>query len=169
MEERWLPVPGWPGYEVSNLGQVRSLPRFVRRQRGNLHRVHGRTLSQSVQKGDVPYRIVNMHGASGRRAARRVHAVVLEAFVGPRPPGLLVRHLNGDPADNSLANLKYGTATENNRDTSRHGKATNQNAGKESCRNGHQFNAANTYVYPDGRRECRSCRPSRPRRRQRPV
>ena len=29
MRERWRAVPGWPGYEVSDLGRVRSVPRIL--------------------------------------------------------------------------------------------------------------------------------------------
>ena len=37
----------------------------------------------------------------------------MEAFVGPRPEGNEVLHLNGNPSDNRLENLKYGTRREN--------------------------------------------------------
>jgi hypothetical protein len=47
----------------------------------------------------------------------------LLAFVGAPGPGQTVtRHLNGDPADNRLANLAWGTPRENGRDTVRHGR-----------------------------------------------
>ena len=55
--------------------------------------------------------------------SRRVHVLVLEAFMGLRP-GLKCRHLNGDPLDNRLANLRWGTQAENCADTVRHGRST---------------------------------------------
>lgn len=51
-----------------------------------------------------------------------VHALVLAAFVGPRPPGMDVRHLDGNPANNLLENLAYGTRSENCMDALRHGR-----------------------------------------------
>jgi hypothetical protein len=50
-----------------------------------------------------------------------VHTLVLNAFVGPRPAGHECRHLDGDPANNALTNLAWGTHAENYRDKVRHG------------------------------------------------
>ncbi len=50
-----------------------------------------------------------------------VHILVLETFVCPRPPGMEARHLDGDPANNALSNLQWGTRQENLDDMNRHG------------------------------------------------
>lgn len=50
-----------------------------------------------------------------------VHRLVLEAFVGPRPPGQVARHLNGRSRDNRLSNLCWGTQAENAADSVDHG------------------------------------------------
>ncbi len=52
-----------------------------------------------------------------------VHALVLEAFVGPRPAGQVCRHLDGEKTNNRLANLQWGTGAENWADMVRHGRA----------------------------------------------
>jgi hypothetical protein len=57
----------------------------------------------------------------GRRNTRMVHTLVLEAFVGPRPPGKEACHGNGQPGDNRLSNLRWGTRSENIADAVRHG------------------------------------------------
>lgn len=57
----------------------------------------------------------------GRPARVQTHTIVCEAFHGPRPDGLLVRHLNGDNTDNRAENLAWGTALENHQDAVRHG------------------------------------------------
>jgi hypothetical protein len=51
----------------------------------------------------------------------RVHSVVMLAFKGVRPPGLEVRHLDGNPKNNALSNLAYGTASQNRMDAYEHG------------------------------------------------
>lgn len=56
----------------------------------------------------------------GRRRVL-LHHLVLEAFVGPRPPGMECRHLDGNPGNNRVTNLKWDTHTENMRDKKRHG------------------------------------------------
>lgn len=65
---------------------------------------------------------VNVVDASKVKRHRQVHTLVLEAFVGPRPPGMECRHLNGDATDNRVENLKWGTRKENAQDTMRHGR-----------------------------------------------
>jgi hypothetical protein len=55
--------------------------------------------------------------------AEYVHRLVLRAYVGPCPDGQEVRHLDGNPANNSVANLAYGTRSENIADMHGHGTA----------------------------------------------
>jgi len=51
----------------------------------------------------------------------RVHALILDAFAGPRPAGKVCRHLDGNRANNAIENLAWGTPQENNDDKVRHG------------------------------------------------
>jgi hypothetical protein len=102
--EEWKDIPGFPGYQASTLGRTRS-PRKILKpsptSRGYL----------SV----VLYR-------DGKQNSRLVSRLVLEAFVGPCPPGCEARHvLTNDKADNRLANLAWGTRRENAADRVRHG------------------------------------------------
>jgi hypothetical protein len=60
--------------------------------------------------------------AQGRGIQYLVHRLVLEAFVGPRPPGMECRHFpDRNPANNRLENLSWGTRAENAQDRIRHG------------------------------------------------
>ena len=123
MAERWLPVVGFEGwYEVSDQGRVRSLDRMVRCggavRKSYLSRKPGRVLR--------PGRMLSGHlSVSLGRAAgsRTVHSLVMLAFVGAQPPNKEVRHKNGDPADNRLCNLEYGTRSQNGRDKKYHAGA----------------------------------------------
>jgi hypothetical protein len=83
-----------------------------------------------------------------------VHHLIAETFHGPRPEGMVVRHLNGNPLDNRAENLRWGTYTENNLDAVAHG--THLHARKTHCPQGHPYDAENTRVYR-GMRYCRAC------------
>lgn len=102
------------GYEVSNLGRVRSVDRMRRGRYGNPVRVHGRILKPSWHKG---YALVSL--GFGRR--ERVHHCVLLAFVGCRPAGAVGRHLDGDPSNNAATNLAWGSHRDNSNDARLHG------------------------------------------------
>lgn len=98
-------------------------------------------------------------GYRGVRLGKRfmfVHRLVLETFVGPCPPGMEALHRNGNPSDNSLSNLHWGTKIENAADMLRHG--THRWASQPACANGHEYTEENTYRHPNGRRICRECR-----------
>ena len=56
-----------------------------------------------------------------RGKKRYIHQLVLEGFVGKRENGLETRHLDGNPANNQLSNLVWGTRQENQFDRLRHG------------------------------------------------
>jgi len=104
------------------------------------------------------YRRLALWGDSNEATYVLSHRVVLEAFVGPCPDGLVTRHLDGVKLNNRLSNLTYGTYTENNLDILRHGN--NRNWNKTHCANGHPYDEVNTYWRKrDGyrHRQCRKC------------
>lgn len=110
MSENWRPVVGFEGrYEVSDLGRVRRLARG----RGS---VPGRILRERDNKqGDGAYAYVDLW-AENRPTRKLVHHVVLEAFVGPRPVGMVGCHGPGGHRDNRAANLRWDTQAANIRD-----------------------------------------------------
>ncbi len=59
---------------------------------------------------------------NGKSSSYKVHHLILLAFVGPRPPGLQCRHLDGNPLNNHLTNLRWGTPKEDGEDRVRHGR-----------------------------------------------
>lgn len=123
MNEIWRAVPDWEGfYEVSSLGQVRSISRIqLQRNRWGLNptKVTGKILAGKIDRDG--YRKVSLC-RSGEEARRFVHTLVLEAFIGPRPSPLhQARHYDGKPNNNTLANLSWATPKENQGDRLRHG------------------------------------------------
>jgi hypothetical protein len=135
--EYWVPVR--EGYEVSSYGRVRG-------KRGIL-------TGWADTKG---YRVFafGRRGFAGVRH-RRLHRLVLEAFVGPCPPGLQACHADDVKANNVLSNLRWDTASGNGLDQVRNGR--HHNASKTHCKQGHEFTPENTYTSPSGGRRCRQC------------
>lgn len=120
MDEIWKPVLGYEGrYEVSDMGQVRSLPIVVNGfGRTFVHPGSNRILKQT--SGHFGYCTVSLR--DGRRGNRkRVHTIVCEAFHGPRPQGRFALHRDGDSRNNRAGNLYWGTAQQNADDMIRHG------------------------------------------------
>lgn len=118
--EEWRDIPGHEGkYQASNLGRIRSLDRRVGICHGATRLMRGKVLKPAGQKADPHLRVVLGHGAKGSC----VHQLVALTFLGPRPAGLEVRHLDGNPLNNRADNLAYGTRTENILDVYRIGQA----------------------------------------------
>lgn len=127
MVEEWRSVPGYEGqYEVSSLGRVRSLDRPVRIRGGSYRVSKGRVLTPLRHTGG--YDAVHL----GRKNQRLVHELVALAFIGDRPPGAVTRHLDGDPTNNRVDNLAWGTQSENMRDVARYDRPISGRVGLEA-------------------------------------
>lgn len=110
--ERWLPVVGYEGlYEVSDYGRVRNA-----RTRHILTSV--RTL-KGAGRYERDHARVHLFNGHGEKKVKKVHLLVLEAFVGPRPEGMLGLHWDDDKDNNKLDNLRWGTQAENIEDARR--------------------------------------------------
>ncbi|HUT09143.1 MAG TPA: HNH endonuclease signature motif containing protein [Thermoguttaceae bacterium] len=107
-------VPGFPEYRVGTDGTVWS--RWKKGGRGLVDR--WRTLSPcTVRNGYHQVKLCR----NGRKYTRKVHRLILQTFTVPRPSGHECRHLDGDPTNNALSNLVWGTPKENSADSIRHG------------------------------------------------
>lgn len=95
MSEQWLPVVGHEHYSVSSHGRVRS-------PSGRIMRAASRSA----------YPKVNLY-LEGVPTCRYVHALVAEAFLGPRPEGMEVNHIDGCKTNPRLENLEYVAHSEN--------------------------------------------------------
>lgn len=113
-EEIWKDVPGYEGfYAASNMGRIKRLCAGPGAR-------EGRYLGFGDGHG---YLVVHL-SVNGRKQRSWIHSLVLLAFVGPYPDGMEIRHLDGNPLNNRLSNLVYGTHQENIQDTLAHGKTT---------------------------------------------
>ena len=112
IQEEWRPVVGYEGrYEVSNLGEVRSLPRTMKARHGGKpggYHMKGKIL----KKNDSPngYYFVPL----GKGKSGFVHRLVLEAFV-PNPENKpCCDHIDANRHNNRVDNLRWATYFENN-------------------------------------------------------
>lgn len=110
-------IQGEPGYRVGNDGTVWSCKTMgVRSVIGeSWHKLHPSPHSAG-------YRVIVLRKGAGPTRMFFVHALVLNAFVGPCPEGMQCRHLDGIPHNNLLSNLCWGTPIENAHDKIRHGR-----------------------------------------------
>lgn len=152
IDEKWLPVPDYEGiYEVSDQGRVRSIDRVVHDSRGIARRIQGRIMKPSTSK----YWTVALSDAPRPERFFRVHHLVAAAFIGPRPEGAVVRHLDDRKDNNRLTNLAYGSQGENMRDIVRNGN--HADAKKTHCPQGHPYAGENLRIRNNGNRQCRTC------------
>lgn len=111
-------VPGYPHYCVTDQGVVYSC-----RVYGSKARRRGPWwVMKQKQCGKFRYPYVDLFVKVGKPKRWMIHQIVLLAFRGPPPQGLIGRHWNDDPLDNRLSNLLYGTKIENGADSIRNGK-----------------------------------------------
>lgn len=102
-EEVWAPLPGTLIAWASNLGRGAWIQKS-----GYLYIAEGKASTSIHRSIFYPHQTMLAHRA------------VMSAFVGPPAEGQTdVRHLDGDPTNNMLYNLAYGTRSENMKDARR--------------------------------------------------
>lgn len=112
------PIAGFPAYRVSDDGRVWTSYCKGRGGRvGSAWRVMTPTLDRQG------YRMVRLYAAGRAWKQRRVARLVCATFYGEPEAGQEVRHLDGNPANDAVSNLAWGTSRENKADQKRHGTA----------------------------------------------
>lgn len=113
MSEIWKDVLGYEGYyQVSNRGGVRSLDRIITDKNGRSMKYSGGDLS--VQSNENGYcTVVLMKNRKGKNF--KVHKLVAETFIPNTRSKAYVNHKDGNKANNTVSNLEWCTASENNK------------------------------------------------------
>lgn len=109
MNEQWREFA--PNYEVSDAGRVR-------RSADGRKTFCGRIMKLQQQR--VGYLSVNPT-VDGKNVQFYVHDAVALAFIGPKPAGASVNHIDGDKMNNTASNLEYVSHAENMRHASESG------------------------------------------------
>lgn len=97
MNETWKECV--QGYEVSDCGRVRRSTPGRRTFAGRLMKLQLLAIGYYAVRPTV----------CGRNKGFYVHDLVAAAFIGPKPKGASVNHIDGDKTNNSASNLEYVT------------------------------------------------------------
>lgn len=114
---RYCPVPGFPCYAAGSDGSIWSCsPGCGGRWAGKWR------MLKPIRYGKHPYLTVGLYH-DRKQHLLQVHRVVLSAFRGPCPLGMVGCHNNGDTTDNRIDNLRWDTQRSNINDKRAHGTA----------------------------------------------
>lgn len=113
MLEEWKDISGFEGqYQVSNLGRVRSLDRWVRAVSGGCYKISGQLMRAADNGSGYLFVVMCKHS---KYTQRLVHRLVAEAFI-PNPENKrTVNHKDGNRQNNYVDNLEWATSSENNK------------------------------------------------------
>lgn len=101
--EIWKPIPNFSNYEVSDLGNIRSLN----------YKRSGKVQVLLPAKSKDGYMKTMILSDEGNYRSRTIHSFVCATFIGPRQEGMQINHINSIKHDNRLTNLEYCTPSEN--------------------------------------------------------
>lgn len=112
-KEIWKDIKGYEGlYQVSNLGRVKSLDRYVeqKHRNGKIYKrlIKGRILDPHKHKSDNDkyYYTFNL-SKNGDVEMQYLHILVAETFLKNQNENYVIDHINRDSLDSRLANLRY--------------------------------------------------------------
>ena len=109
-DEEWRDIAGWEGmYQVSNKGRVRSLDRVVVKSDGSSALLKGKIISASKNMTHCNVQLYK----DNKEYNKGVHRLVAQTFI-PNPKNLPeVDHIDNNPFNNCVENLRWVSSKEN--------------------------------------------------------
>lgn len=126
VDEEWRDIPNFPGYQASSLGRIRST-KFE----------EIKILKQCIKRRG--YYKVNLF-VNGISSTMTVHRLVLMSFNGLPIKGEECDHINRNPSDNRIDNLRWVTRSQNELNKNTKGRSKYRGVTislrKHKCKNG---------------------------------
>ncbi len=124
--ETWKPVPGYPGYDISDQARMRSYwARISMGWRKGCYKVLKEHPQLVLKPSPIGGRLTYCLWKDGKGTTRQAGYWMLLAFVGPRPMGMECCHNDNSFLNNNLSNLRWDTRQANRIDRSTHGDTLN--------------------------------------------
>ncbi len=119
--ENWKDIVGYIGYQISDIGNVRSFWRRTGDGGDTFNnwewKITDKSKLLSIGKNRGGYHMVRLQKSQGVQKFVTVHKLMLESFVGPRPsPKHHAAHIDDDKDNNALENLEWATSKKNLQD-----------------------------------------------------
>ncbi len=112
MEEIWKEIKGFDGkYSVSNYGRIRQNNFIHYANNGQIYKYEEKIIKPFTWQSR--YLRVDLQHTRKIRLSTYVHKLVAEYFIGPRPTGYQIDHIDGNYLNNEATNLRYVTVKEN--------------------------------------------------------
>lgn len=109
--EIWKGVTGYPGFMISNLGNVKTITRIITGIDNKARRIKGKDIKQFKDSGG--YMFINLT-QQGKSKSTRIHRLVAIEFL-PKVEGKKnVNHIDGNKLNNCITNLEWCNSSENN-------------------------------------------------------
>jgi hypothetical protein len=109
MREIWKEIKGYEGYEVSNLGNVRSYLKRNSKQRYDIPR----ELTKGITPTHCKEYVSVILSQEGKRKKFYVHRLVATTFIENTHTKPQVHHIDNDEKNNRFDNLQWVTNSEN--------------------------------------------------------
>lgn len=128
-KEEWRDIQGYEGYyQVSNLGRVRSLDKYVKNYISGFALRKGMVLKGKSDKDGYKYVTLSKYS---KKKTYRIHRLVAQAFLQNPNNYQIINHKDENPSNNNVDNLEWCTIEYNNNYWTRKEKCSNSLKGIE--------------------------------------
>ena len=110
MKEIWKDIEDYKGYQVSNLGRVRTFNKITYTEKHGKRHWKNRILKERLDKNN---KMLSVHlYKNGKGKSYLIHRLVAEAFLG-KQENMTVNHKDGNRYNNKLDNLEWLSLKDN--------------------------------------------------------
>ena len=145
MKEEWKDIKGYEGYyQVSNLGRVKSLDRFVPHKTSKNIKINEKILKYHLD--DKGYCRIHIHKNNIRKQFK-IHKLVANHFLLKKENNYVVDHEDKNKLNNNVNNLRYVSHSKNTRNSNKIEKSYSKYNGVSN----HGKNKFRSYIHINGK------------------